>query len=276
MGVAVAVWQEHDVLETPIGELMLDVAELDDLSGVILMSLLLGVAPALRETSGWTSLGPLIGTDLLWLISKFALFAGACALFAKYFEQRITGFVERFQSWEGTTLFVLGVSLIIAASANILGFSMAIGGFFAGVVFSSDPDAVRIDAMFTEIHDLFAPFFFVGIGVLLTPSALVTGWGMTLGVVVVAIAGKILGTYVPAVLLSDHRPACLLGVSMVPRAEITLIVVERGHALGPWAVNSKVFACFVAVCAVASTLAPIVLEVLLTRWDISTESIQPD
>lgn len=276
VGVAVAVWQEHDALKTPTGELMLDVAELDDLSGVILMSLLFGVAPALRETSRWTDLGPTVGTELLWLLAKFALFTGGCTLFARFIEQRLTGFVERFQSWEGTTLFVLGVTLIIASTASLLGFSVAIGGFFAGVVFSSDPDAVRIDASFTEIHDLFAPFFFVGIGVLLAPSALATGWEMALGVVALAVTVKVLGTYLPAVLVTDHRSATLLGISMVPRAEITLIVVERGHALGSWAVDSEVFAGFVAVCAVASTLAPVVAATLLRRWRGSTETLEPD
>lgn len=99
---------------------------------------------------------------------------------------------------------------------------------------------------------------------------------MALGVVALAVAVKVLGTYLPAVLVTDHRAATLLGVSMVPRAEITLIVVERGHALGPWAVDSELFAGFVAVCAVASTLAPVVAATLLRRWRGSTETLEPD
>jgi Kef-type K+ transport system membrane component KefB len=263
VGVSVAVWREHDALESPTGVLMLDVAELDDLSGVVLMTLLFGVATNLREMTQWAELGPLVGSQLLWLLAKFAAFAFACLLFAWYVEQRLTGFVERMQSWEGTTLFVLGLSFVIAASAALLGFSMAIGGFFAGLVFSSDPDAVHFDASFSELHDLFAPFFFVGIGLSLTPSALTTGWAVSLGVLTVAVVGKILGTWLPALLVTDSSSATLLGVSMIPRAEITLIIMERGHALGDWAVDPDVYASFVTVCAVASTAAPLVVDKML-------------
>jgi Kef-type K+ transport system membrane component KefB len=61
VGVSVAVWRDHDALDTPTGELMLDVAELDDLSGVILMALLFGAAPALREMTHLAELGSLVG-----------------------------------------------------------------------------------------------------------------------------------------------------------------------------------------------------------------------
>jgi Kef-type K+ transport system membrane component KefB len=164
---------------------------------------------------------------------------------------------------------VLGLSLVIAASADLLGFSTAIGGFFAGLVFSSDPDAVHFDASFTEIHDLFAPFFFVGIGLSLTPSALTGGWMVSLGLLTVAVVGKLLGTWLPGLLVTDHTSAVTMGVSMVPRAEITLIIMERGHALGDWAVGPEVYASFVAVCAVASTAAPILVDRMLARQTVN-------
>ncbi len=158
---------------------------------------------------------------------------------------------------------MLGLSLVIAASADLIGFSTAIGGFFAGLVFSSDPDAVHFDASFTEIHDLFAPFFFVGIGVSVTPAALTGGWMVSLGLLTVAAAGRLLGTWLPGLLVTDHNSAVTMSVSMVPRAEITLIIMERGHALGEWAVGPDVYASFVAVCAFTSTAAPIVADRML-------------
>jgi len=47
VAVSVAVWDEMNRLNTPSGNLLVDVAELDDLSGVLLLALLLAVIPVL-------------------------------------------------------------------------------------------------------------------------------------------------------------------------------------------------------------------------------------
>ena len=50
IGVSVGMWQQHDALGTPKGQLLTDVAEMDDLSGLALMVLLFAVVPILHET----------------------------------------------------------------------------------------------------------------------------------------------------------------------------------------------------------------------------------
>jgi Kef-type K+ transport system membrane component KefB len=59
---------------------------------------------------------------------------------------------------------VAGISFLIAALAGLLGFSVAIGAFFAGLVFSRDPDSVKLDGLFDTFYEIFVPFFFIGIG----------------------------------------------------------------------------------------------------------------
>jgi Kef-type K+ transport system membrane component KefB len=45
VGVGVAVWREEGSLDSKRGQLFLDVAELDDISGILLMAVLFAVAP---------------------------------------------------------------------------------------------------------------------------------------------------------------------------------------------------------------------------------------
>ena len=59
-------------------------------------------------------------------------------------------------------LLVAGIGFVVAASAELLGFSLAVGAMFAGLVFSRDPEAVKMDACFSPLYELFAPFFFIG------------------------------------------------------------------------------------------------------------------
>ncbi len=52
LGVSVTPWEEAKALESDNGALMLDVAELDDLSAVILLGIVFAIAPGLQEGNG--------------------------------------------------------------------------------------------------------------------------------------------------------------------------------------------------------------------------------
>jgi len=58
----------------------------------------------------------------------------------------------------------------------------------------------------------------------------------------------------------------LLGLSVVPRAEIMMIIMQRGLHLGAWAVSSQLFSAMVVVSAATTILIPLLLRRLLQRW----------
>jgi len=58
----------------------------------------------------------------------------------------------------------------------------------------------------------------------------------------------------------------LLGLSMVPRAEIAMVVMQRGTELEAVGVSDSIFAGVVFVCAVTSALTPFVLRPMLRRF----------
>ena len=57
VGISVGVWDECNAIGSPNGELLVDIAELDDISSIIVMALLFAIAPVLRGGSGDTA-GP--------------------------------------------------------------------------------------------------------------------------------------------------------------------------------------------------------------------------
>ena len=67
------VWRESNALDSPNGETFVDVAELDDLSGVALMALLIAVAPVLRPGNGESALAAVM-TALVIIVLKGAIF----------------------------------------------------------------------------------------------------------------------------------------------------------------------------------------------------------
>ncbi|MEQ8962903.1 MAG: cation:proton antiporter [Coleofasciculus sp. C2-GNP5-27] len=264
VGVSIGVWQEENATDSKYGELLLDVAELDDISGVILMALLFAIAPAIQN-SGTGQLLPVIAQTSGIFFLKAVVFGTFCYVFSRFFEAKLTKFFRQIEAPPEPMLEVVGIGFMIAAIAGLLGFSVAIGAFFAGLVFSRDPNAVKIDASFDSLYELFTPFFFIGIGLKINPSALTAALGMGGILLVAAVLGKLIGAGGLTWLTTGWTGAALIGVSMVPRAEITMIVMGKGLSLGEWAVSNQVFAAMVVVSAVTSILAPIVLRSLLHK-----------
>ncbi len=262
VGVSVAIWEEADQLDSREGSTLVDVAEFDDLMGVLLMALLFAATPLLRE-SGPEALLSTLASVLGSMLLKLVLFGGACLLFAWYVERPMTNLFERLHAGEGTMLVMLGVGIIVAAVAGLLGFSTAIGAFFAGLIFSRDPHTSQYMDAFRPLHDLFAPFFFVGIGLHLAPEAAGAIGGGVVLLLAAAVLGKVIGAYVPAVPILGSTGALVLGLSLVPRAEIALVIMQRGLELGAWAVPPTVFAQVVLISAVTVLIMPLVLRPML-------------
>jgi Kef-type K+ transport system membrane component KefB len=265
VGVAVALWREANALRSPDGELVIDVAELDDLSGIILMAMLFAVAPVFKEGIE-TLLFPGLAQASGMLLSKLVIFAAFCLLFSRYIEHPITMFFQRIEPPPDSMIMIAGIGFIIAALAGLLGFSIAIGAFFAGLIYSRDPQAVKMETSFMPLFEFFTPFFFIGVGLEIDLSTLTSALGLGAVLLIVAIMGKLIGTCLPAVPAVGWTNALLIGISMIPRAEIAMVIIRRGRMLGEWAVPAHVFSAMVVVSFATCIISPMVLRAALRRW----------
>ncbi len=261
IGLSVAVWREAGRLDTPLGALLVDVAELDDISAVLLTSLLLIAASAIHE--GMTATAEIALAFALMTV-KIVLFGAGCWLFSRYLEQPLTRMFIHDKGDRATTgvLFLVGTGFAVSALAGALGFSVAIGALFAGLMFSRDPEAVRTDHSFEPIHALFTPFFFLDIGFAVDFDAIVGAIPLGLALLVPAVIGKVVGVGGVLVAREGWRVAAVMGVSMVPRAEIALVVARLGNRLGDWAVPGQLYGALVFVSTITAIAAPTVLQKL--------------
>jgi Kef-type K+ transport system membrane component KefB len=265
VGVSGAVWQELKVLNSPRGGLFVDVAEMDDVFGVLLMSLLLAVALVLKEGTE-SSLPLVIGKTSGILLIKAVLFGAFCIVFSRYAEEPITRFFRGIKHAPDQMLLIAGIGFVIAALAKWLGFSVTIGALFAGLVFSRDPDAVKIDASFGSLFEFFTPFFFIDIGLKVDPDSLVAALSLGTLLLALAIITKTVGHGVPLFFMKGWKSAVLIGVSMVPRAEISMVIMQQGRNLGDWAVPPYAFSAIVLVSIATCIISPLILRFLLIRW----------
>ena len=266
VGVSISVWQEEGKIKSRSGELLLDVAEMDDISGIILMALLLSITPMLMG-NGNISLGEILGREAGVIFLKLILFGILCFLFSRYLEKHITNFFSRLKKSPDPMLMIAGFGIIIAATAGLLGFSLALGAFFAGIVFSRDPKAVKLDSSFGALYDLFVPFFFIGIGMNVEMGGLASAFGLGGILFLIAVAGKLIGNGLLSLKITGWTSSVLISLSMVPRAEIAMVVMQKGHHLGGGVVSDKVFSAMVLVSLGTCILSPVVLRHFLKHWD---------
>lgn len=257
-------WQSAKALDSPNGELLLDIAEMDDIVAIALMSLLFAMIPVFQGDIVADFSLIFVHTIVPFLL-KVAIFGIFCLILFRYLEQPITRFFERLEPSPDPILMVVGMVFIIAALAGLIGFSAAVGAFFAGLVFGGDPDAVKFDASFATLYKFFVPFFFIHLGLQLQLESLSGSWILGLVLLIVAFLGKVIGTGGLALITGGRASALLLGVSMVPRAEITMVVMERGRELGDWAVSSQIFTTTILISAITCIVSPLILCSLLQK-----------
>ena len=265
VGISANIWHEAKAIKSPTGSLLVDVAEMDDISGVIIMAFLFAITPVLQKGTDLHLLPILAKTSGIFFLKAIS-FGIICLVFSRYVEQHVTRFFKDIKHSPDPLIVIIGIGFIIAAIAGWLGFSVAIGALFAGLIFSRDPEAVKLDVSFESLYALFTPFFFINIGLQLDPDAFISGSQIGSIILIVAMLGKFIGTAGPALLATNLKNSIILGVSMIPRAEIAMIIIQQGHALGERIIPSEVYAGMVLVSAVTCVISPLILHRLLKLW----------
>nr|WP_303903941.1 cation:proton antiporter [Thiohalomonas denitrificans] len=128
------------------------------------------------------------------------------------------------------------------------------------------PKAVQTEASFNDLYAFFSPFFFINIGLNINPDAFTGGLQPGLVLLLAAIAGKLLGAGLLAWPFLLGTGAVLIGISMVPRAEIAMVVMHHGKAMGPEVVPDSLYTGMVLVTAATSVLSPLALRPLISHW----------
>ncbi|MDJ0649086.1 MAG: cation:proton antiporter [Xenococcaceae cyanobacterium MO_188.B19] len=264
VGISVSVWQEAKALNTDNGELLIDIAEMDDIAAIALMSLFFAMIPVLNGEVE-ANIVPVFLQTIVPFLLKVAIFGTLCLIMFRYLERPLTRWFERLEPAPDPMLMVAGTAFIIAALAGLMGFSVAVGAFFAGLVFCRDPDAVNFDASFGTLYEFFVPFFFIHIGLQLEIASFATSLNLVIVLLIVAVLGKIIGTGLPAIVTTGKASALLLSISMIPRAEIAMVIMERGRQLGNWAVSTQIFTSMILVSAITCIVSPLLLRPLLQK-----------
>jgi len=247
ISVPIRVLSDMRRLESPEGKIITAASVLDDIIGVLVLAVVTTAGASLLTAGGLA-----LKTVAFLVISLIA------AVSITVFWQKRALEMKRHVSQRSLLPLFLGVCFLVAWLASQFGIAAAIGAFIAGVIFSELHDKRTVVAELQPFFDVFVPLFFfvigMGVNLWLVPQA---GWA-ALVILFIAVASKLLGCGLPALLALPPRLAAVVGVAMLPRLEVALIVM--GTALSAKLVGADVYSAFVLVAVVTLVMVGPALE----------------
>jgi len=251
---------------------LLDRGEIDSLHGrtAIGWSIVQDVATIIFIVA----LPPLAGGDLVvpfaLAMVKAALFLVLAYVVGTRVLPAVFRAVSRMGSGELFLLTVVATALLTAfVSSAIFGLSLALGAFVAGIVVSESDLSYQAAAEVIPFRDLFAVLFFVSVGMLVDPGALVERAPLIAVLVVVAVVGKgaLVALFGKAFGL-PVRSALLLGGTMAQVGEFSFILAEDGLHLN--LIDGDVYNMILGTAVVSILLTPFaqrIAEMLALRFE---------
>ena len=160
---------------------------------------------------------------------------------------------------ETLIILALGLCLGMVLTAEEAGFSSALGAFVMGSILAETVESHRIEHLMTPLKNVFAAIFFISVGMLINPSALVEDWANILMVCLVIIVGMILfGTLGCWWGGQTMRDSMLTSFSFVQIGEFSFIIASLGTSLG--VLNEKIYPVIVASSVVTTFLTPYIMK----------------
>jgi CPA2 family monovalent cation:H+ antiporter-2 len=146
---------------------------------------------------------------------------------------RLLGLIAGLRSRE---LFVIGVAVVAvgtAFAASALGVSVALGAFVAGLALADSDLTDSVLGEIVPLRELFSTFFFVSIGILLQPAAILAAWPVVVALLLIVTLGKA----IPIAALArfdGQRPssASRAGALIGQSGEFSFVLASAGLALG--------------------------------------------
>ena len=257
VSITVETLKELGKMSTKVGNTILAAALIDDILGLICLTLVTGMAG--EGVNLYLIFGKIIGFFIFLYIAGIIFYKSMVWSDRVQAERNlrrypVMGFAFcMFMAWASETLF--GVADII-------------GAFGAGMIIAMSPKGDYIASKFDTIaYLLLTPVFFANIGLEVNlpemSSELII---FTVALVIVSVISKLGGCGLGAKLCGfDLHQSYQIGLGMVCRGEVALIVAGKGMTMNM--IDAKYLGPIIIMVIVCTIITPIVLKRAFTGWE---------
>ena len=157
-------------------------------------------------------------------------------------------------------LSILGVCFGYALLANVVGLSVAIGAFLAGVLVAESKSSEVSKLLASPIKDMFVAIFFISVGALMDVSQLQNYIFIAIALIAVAIGMKFGGNLLGSFLFRQKRDKAIRSAFTLaaPRGEFSIVIIKTGVDIG--AVSTFLFPLVGVISIVTAFLSPFMIK----------------
>ncbi len=256
VGLTTSILMEMKKLRTRVGTTILAAAVVDDVLGIIVLTILVGI----------NTRGSVYMEDLLIILGEVVVYFAIGLFLGNPAVKEALKLSERITLPETITAVAIAIMLVFAYLAEQFQIAGITGAYLAGILVAGTEEAGEIDRKFMTLgYSLFIPVFLVSIGIESDVRVLASAGTFALVYSLLAIIGKVTGCGFGA-LVSRFRPieALQVGVGMIPRMEVALIMANV--ALNEGVFDNGTFAIPVTMVLVTTIVTPFLL-----KWAFSRE-----
>jgi len=252
VGITARILSEMKKLNTPEGITILGAAVVDDVLGLIVLSLVMVISEAVLHGGGisWGHLG----------IVSLKAFGYWVALLAVWIllAKPVAWLLRKFKSQGAWVVLILSICFFFAALSEVFGLAMIVGAYAVGLAFSQTDVAEELTEKLSGFYQAFVPVFFVVTGMMVNVFAFKEVLVFGIIITILAILSKVLGCGLPAMTVGFNiMGGTRVGVGMLPRGEVALIIASTGLARG--IISQDIYGVAILMTLVTTLLAPLFL-----------------
>lgn len=253
VSITVETLTELGKLNTRVGINILGAAVIDDILGLVLISVLLAVSNGR-------------GSSIILTVAKMAAFCLIAVLAIVYLPKIINKYTQKIKPERALLTLSISGALLVAFAAESLGIAAITGAYLFGLLLSQVSYKEYIEKNVKAISSGFLSLiFFASVGL----SATATGLSarviaITLVMFVAAVIGKLLGCGCGARLFKMSRSESVqIGVGMISRGEVAIITANIG--LQNNIITQEVFIPTILVVLLTTIVTPILLKIAFSH-----------
>jgi len=217
---------------------------------VILLMVLLSTMAVSREFEG---------TELLFTVTKLLFFLALWFLAGIFLLPTILKRAKKLLDEEALLILSLGLCLGMVVVATQAGFSAELGAFIMGSIMAETTSAEKVEHIIKPVKDLFGAVFFVSVGMMIDPKAIVEYRWPVLWITLLTLFGKLFSTTLGALLSGQPlKQAVQVGMSMAQIGEFAFIVATLGLSLG--VISDFLFPVAVGASAITTFTTPYLIK----------------
>ena len=258
VGITARILSTQKKMDSPEGVTILAAAVFDDVLGIVLLAVVLGIVSAIQGGGSISA-----GSISLIAARAFGIWLGFTAL-GLIFSKKIASFLKLFKhSWD-FSICALGLALLLSGFFEKQGLAMIIGAYVTGLSLSGTDIANVVQERIYGLYEFFVPLFFAVMGMMVNVRALFNTEVLTFGIAytILAVLSKVLGCGIPTLALGFNvRGALRIGSGMVPRGEVALIIAGIGLTAG--ILDEQMFGVVIMMTLLTTLVAPPLLTASL-------------